>query len=92
MIKLFSGYDRRKNREIMRFRNPDSIAEMISHCNANCHIWFKANDGTARQCKVNGAVKTWKRDANRVEVPIKYGMYEYGTFETRDIERILIPV
>lgn len=29
----------------------------------------------ARRVKVNGAVRTWKRDANRIEVPVKYGMY-----------------
>lgn len=27
---------------------------------------------------VNGKPKTWKRDATRIKVPIKYGLYEYG--------------
>jgi hypothetical protein len=49
-------------------------------------------DGTARQAKVNGAVRRWKRDCNRIEVPIKYGMYEYAVFYASDINRILIPV
>jgi hypothetical protein len=30
------------------------------------------------QCRVNGDVKTWKRDPNRIQVPIKRGLYEYG--------------
>lgn len=75
----------------MEFRTPDSIAEMVAHCSAHGHIWFLSNQGDARQAKVNGKVRTWKRDASRVEVPIKYGLYEYGTLEARDLERVLIP-
>lgn len=58
------------------------------------HIWFRAIDGTARQCKVNGRVKIWKRDTERVEVPVKYGLYEYSTFYTSDIQdgRLLMPM
>ena len=48
------------------------------------HIWFLANDGSARQVKVNGQVKRWKRDPDRIEVPVKYGMYEHATFYSRD--------
>lgn len=48
------------------------------------HIWFLANDGSARQVKVNGVPKRWKRDPDRIEVPVKYGMYEYHTFSARD--------
>lgn len=85
------GYSRHTP-ESMRFRNPVNVAEMVNWCNMNTHIWFRCNDGTARQCKVNGRVRTWKRDPNRIEVPIKYGLYEYGTFTQYDIARILIPV
>lgn len=49
------------------------------------HVWFVANSGDARRIKVNGQPKTWKRDATRIEVPLKYGMYEYATFDSRDI-------
>jgi hypothetical protein len=90
-IELVNGYDRAK-KALLRFRNPENIAEMVSHCNANSHIWFRSNDGTARRAKVNGIVRIWKRDANRIEVPIKYGMYEYGIFTASDIGRVLIPV
>lgn len=48
------------------------------------HIWFLATDGSARQVKVNGQPKLWKRDSTRIEVPVKYGMYEHGTFMARD--------
>jgi hypothetical protein len=79
-------------RGTMTFRNPVDVQEMASHCDSHSHIWFVANQGDARELKVNGAVRRWKRDANRIEVPVKYGMYEYGTLEARDINRVLIPV
>lgn len=88
---LSCGYDR-KSKTVNTWRNPESIAEMISYCDSHSHIDFVSIDGTSRRAKVNGKVKTWKRDPNRVEVPIKYGMYEYGTFYASDINRILIPV
>ena len=74
------------------FRNPVDLAEMVSWCDSHSHIWFAAMQGDARECKINGKVRTWKRDKNRVEVPVKYGLYEYGTFYPHDINRILIPV
>jgi hypothetical protein len=76
----------------LTFRTPANVGEMVSHCNTHSHIWFRSIQGDARQAKVNGVVRTWKRDANRVEVPLKYGMYEYVTLEARDISRILIPI
>lgn len=72
-------------------RNPIDIAEMIEHCSKHSHIWFLSTDGTARNAKVNGVVRTWKHNPNRVEVPVKYGLYEYDTFYAYDINRILIP-
>ena len=34
--------------------------------------------------KVNGKPKTWKTMPGDVNVPIKYGLYEYATIEYRD--------
>jgi hypothetical protein len=56
------------------------------------HIWFRSISGDARECKVNGAPKTWKRDASRVEVLIKYGIYEYYTFNQSELSRLLVEV
>ena len=50
------------------------------------HIWMLARDGSAVQVKVNGTPKRWKRDPDRIEVPVKYGMYEYSTLTNRDFE------
>lgn len=74
------------------FRVPADVAEMRLWCESHGHLWFRALDGSARQCKVNGKVRTWKRDPNRIEVPVKYGLYEYGTFTADDLNRVLIPL
>lgn len=74
------------------YRNPVDVAEMVSYCDSHQHIEVKDVAGNARRVKVNGKVRTWKRDATRIEVPCKYGMYEYFTLTARDITDVLIPV
>ncbi len=36
------------------------------------------NDKTPARWRVNGQVKTLKRDPNYVRVPLKHGLYSYG--------------
>ena len=38
------------------------------------HVRHRNADGSPQRWKVNGRVKTWKRDPDRVEVPMKHGM------------------
>jgi hypothetical protein len=52
---------------------------------SGAHVWFLTIQGDARTAKVNGKPKTWKTLPGRVEVPIKYGLYEYCRFDERDI-------
>lgn len=40
--------------------------------------------GQPARWKVNGQVKTWKRDFNRVKIPVKHGLYAYD-YVTEDI-------
>jgi hypothetical protein len=104
-FQLRNGYAKRKghshltrnsvpveSEDLMTFRNPANVAEMYNHCSTNSHIWVRTAQGTAKTVKVNGAVRTWKRDPNRIEVPCKYGLYEYFTLQAQDISDVLIPV
>lgn len=50
-------------------------------------IWVLSDHGDARRAKVNGAPKTWKRSPERLQVPCKYGMYEYFRLDEKDIAR-----
>jgi len=43
------------------------------------HVENRNADGSAQRWRVNGKVRTWKRSPERVEVPIKHGLYAYGT-------------
>jgi len=53
--------------------------DTIYHCvNVNA-------DGSPQRWIVNGKVKTWKRDPDRVQVPLKHGMYSYGYLTERNI-------
>ena len=42
------------------------------------HVTLKNADKTPMRFRVNGAVKTWKRDSNRIRVPLKHGLYDNG--------------
>lgn len=41
------------------------------------HTRNRNADGTAQRWRVTGKVKTWKRNPNRVQVPIKHGLYTF---------------
>lgn len=86
-LKLYNGREGENT-----FRTPQSIQEMINHCSKHGHIWFHSIQGDARRAKVNGKVRTWKTQKDRIEIPVKYGMYEYGILTANDIDRVLIPV
>ena len=92
-IKLDGG-----SRGEYAFRTPANVTEMIDHCLRNSHIWIQTLKGDAKQVKVNGRIRTWKRgDDNRVAVPYKYGpykrgLYKYGMLTASDMNIILIPV
>jgi len=48
------------------------------------HCYTEALCGCLLRFKVNGQPKTWKRNPERVAIPFKYGMYEYGYLTERD--------
>lgn len=78
--------------EFVAFRNPVDIDEAQRWCEAHSHIEFLSLSNDAREAKVNGKVKRWKRDPKRIEIPVKYGMYECARLNEHDLHRILIPV
>jgi hypothetical protein len=43
-------------------------------------------DPTGRRWKVNGRVKLWKKpeNADRIRIPLKHGLYRYGTITEVD--------
>jgi hypothetical protein len=53
----------------------------VSNLRPGDWVWFVALDHTARRIKINGQVKTWKTRPGNIQVPVKYGMYEYAYIE-----------
>jgi len=41
-------------------------------------------DEYGKRWKVSGQVKTWKRDTNRIRVPLKHGLYRYDALTEAD--------
>lgn len=49
------------------------------------HAFNKNADGTPQRWKVNGKVKTWKTMPDRVQVPLKHGLYAYDYLTESDL-------
>ena len=84
-MKLALQSDKRKNPELLEYR-PMTREEVLA-LGYGAHPATILNNGRIGTVKIVGAVRTWKRDANRVEVPVKYGMYEYATFDLAEALR-----
>ena len=41
--------------------------------------------GRPLRVKVNGKPRTWKRQPEKIEVPVKYGLYEYAVLTQLNI-------
>lgn len=41
--------------------------------------------------RVNGQIRTWQRDADRLEIPCKHGLREYFTFTERHLDSLHRP-
>jgi hypothetical protein len=70
-----NGYDTRKVRTWHKVR-PMTVYE-AKRLRSGQRIDAVSDRGELRTVTVNGAPKTWKRSPG-VEVPWKYGLYEYG--------------
>ena len=33
---------------------------------------------TPKRWRINGQIKLWKRDPNRIQIPVKYGLYDHA--------------
>jgi len=41
------------------------------------HKTARNADGTAKRCRVNGKLKTWKTRPNDWHLPVKHGLYDF---------------
>ena len=45
-------------------------------------------DGSPQRWRVNGKPKTWKRNPEKVQVPLKYGLWSYAYLTERDLDLV----
>jgi hypothetical protein len=89
-FKARSGYYSRKEPELKTYRA--MTLDEVKALRYGDHVDCLDLNGNVRTVKINGKVRRWKRDPDRVEVPCKYGLYEYITFTNADINRLVIEV
>lgn len=78
MQTVYHRSDRKKHPTPILVR-PMTRAEIMALSYGD-HPSVLLNDGRLGECKINGAIKTWARDPDCVEIPVKYGMYECARF------------
>ena len=71
---LIDHYDKKEKE--YKLLTLDEILNLKNHC------LIIGNKQEVYRVKINGKVRTWKKDLNRFEVPVKYGLYEYYTVTT----------
>lgn len=52
------------------------------------HTANKNADGTPQRWRVNGRVKLWKRSPNRVQIPIKHGLYDFDYLTENELNLV----
>ena len=52
------------------------------------HLKNKNADGSAQRWKVNGKVKTWKTKPEKVQVPVKYGLYGHDYVTENELNMV----
>ena len=63
-------------------------AKDLKHGDILHHTVNKNADGTPQRWRVNGMVKRWKRSPDRIQVPLKYGLYRYDYLTENDLDLV----
>lgn len=51
-------------------------AKALRHGDIIHHTKNKNGDGTPQRWRVSGKVKLWKRSPDRIQIPVKHGLYD----------------
>jgi len=65
-------------------------AKELKHGTIVYHTINKNSDGSAQKWKVNGKVKTWKKNPEKVQIPVKYGLYRYDYITENELHLITL--
>jgi hypothetical protein len=63
-------------------------AKQLTYRDELHHDSIKNADGkTCARIRINGKVKLWKRNPNRIEIPYKHGLYDHGYLTENNINQ-----
>ena len=65
-------------------------AKALKHGDILYHVIRKNADGTPERWKVNGLVKRWKRQPDRIRVPLKHGLYHYDYLTNSELHLVTL--
>ena len=65
-------------------------AKSLTYRTTLYHSINRNADGSPQRWRVNGKPKVWKRSPERVQVPIKHGLYAYGYVTEHDLDIICL--
>ena len=65
-------------------------AKALRHGTILEHTVNKNADGTPQRWRVSGKPKTWKRSPERVQVPVKHGLYNNGYITENDLNLVTL--
>jgi hypothetical protein len=63
-------------------------AKKLIHNQTLYHLKNKNADGTAQRWRVSGKPKIWKTMPERVQVPVKYGLYGHDCITENDLHLV----
>lgn len=87
IVRFITGERKRIHRNCILQRLP-TVDEFEVLCNKHSHCKFKNFAGKLITLKINGKPKRWKRQPNRIKIPVKYGLYEFGYLTEHDIPNV----
>jgi len=65
-------------------------AKQLKYGQVIYHAINKNSDGSPQRWKINGQVKLWKRNPNRIRIPIKHGLYSYDYLTENELELVCL--
>lgn len=65
-------------------------AKQLTHGTILYHVTNRNADNTPQRWRVNGKVKRWKRSPDRIQIPLKHGLYAYDYLTEQDLDLVCL--
>lgn len=88
LLSVPDGYDRRQFKQMIVCRR--MTLDEIKVLTPGQRVDFISTNGTLRQCTINGRIQRWVREPDRIEVPVKYGLYETARLKTAEALSVFV--